>query len=294
MRRGNQDRQIIRNDAGELVAINLGFDFCCEHECGTAQFYKRLGITGPTKKLQGVESRRIQELDPNDVVVHEYKTDTILVWNYVRYCRTDEERAERLKDMPRELTAPTWSKAKDEDKEWSAAWSSGPGSPDFGLRFRKGSDDIIYELKAALDRKDVSLWTNAGGFGGRGGLTLAITSKIPEDVNAKMIEGDLDAINLAKAATKTGIKIKLETATTNDQNTTGSSWNAKFRFYALSPRWIDDKSKSKHPVVFWLNPMNQKENNSGWFTVEDLEQWIKGEGPIPKPDAAKMRKEVRF
>jgi hypothetical protein len=50
-------------------------------------------------------------------------------------------------------------------------------------------------------------------------------------------------------------------------------------FFALSPRWKDAEKKE---VIFWLNPENQRENNSCWCTVSDLNDWIKGEGKIPK------------
>jgi hypothetical protein len=33
--------------------------------------------------------------------------------------------------------------------------------------------------------------------------------------------------------------------------------------------------------MYFLNPMRQQENNFGWFTVEELEQWMEGKGPIP-------------
>jgi hypothetical protein len=31
-----------------------------------------------------------------------------------------------------------------------------------------------------------------------------------------------------------------------------------------------------------FNPSLLKDNDSGWFTVEQLEEWIEGKGPIPK------------
>ena len=40
--------------------------------------------------------------------------------------------------------------------------------------------------------------------------------------------------------------------------------------------------ENKKEVIFWLNPMDQHNNNWGWFTVEDLKKWAKGKGKIPK------------
>ena len=61
------------------------------------------------------------------------------------------------------------------------------------------------------------------------------------------------------------------------------------RYYALSPRWAasikgtkNGEVETKYGVVFWLNPCDQYKNNYGHFTVEELQQWAKGEGPIPK------------
>jgi hypothetical protein len=59
---------------------------------------------------------------------------------------------------------------------------------------------------------------------------------------------------------------------------------ADLRYFALSPRWCNDgeKTRTKYPIVFWLNPHDQHIYNSGWFTVEELEQWISKTGPVLK------------
>ena len=41
-----------------------------------------------------------------------------------------------------------------------------------------------------------------------------------------------------------------------------------------------DWDDTKQDVRFWLNPAEQHTYKSGWFTVEELKQWAKGEGPI--------------
>jgi hypothetical protein len=117
---------------------------------------------------------------------------------------------------------------------------------------------------------------------------LAITSRIPESADADIIKTDLDHIRLTKAASKTKIKIKLDKARAARVNKSGRS---TFGYYALSPSWLKSDRESKHPVMFWLNPMDQQDNNYGWFTVEELEQWIQGKGPIPK---TQERKVVRY
>jgi len=60
----------------------------------------------------------------------------------------------------------------------------------------------------------------------------------------------------------------------------GSFLDFPFSYLSLSPRWLSGGRKSKHPVMFWLNPLRDGEAN--YYTVEELEQWLKGKGPVLK------------
>jgi hypothetical protein len=88
---------------------------------------------------------------------------------------------------------------------------------------------------------------------------------------AEMLVRDEDARQLQTAAEKTGIAKKLK-------KKAGLSW------YALKPAWRDffedPVYQSEYKVIFFLNPEGQNKYNSGWFTVEELLQWIKGKGPV--------------
>lgn len=55
-------------------------------------------------------------------------------------------------------------------------------------------------------------------------------------------------------------------------------------YYCLKPRWVSENEKlqTRYPVIFFLNPMRQREHDYGWFTVEELEQWTEGRGPVMK------------
>lgn len=63
-----------------------------------------------------------------------------------------------------------------------------------------------------------------------------------------------------------------------------SSKKAGLSWYALKPAWRDffedPVYQSEYKVIFFLNPEGQNKYNSGWFTVEELLQWIKGKGPV--------------
>ena len=106
---------------------------------------------------------------------------------------------------------------------------------------------------------------------------LAVVSRLPKEIVDSMEAQSRDAEALKKAADKTGIVKRLEKA--KESRPRASGWTRPFSYYALSPRWTDDTKKS---VVFWLNPMDQENNSSGWFTVQDLDDWIAGKGKIPK------------
>lgn len=85
-----------------------------------------------------------------------------------------------------------------------------------------------------------------------------------------MLVRDEDARQLQTAAEKTGIAKKLK--------------KSRPQLDALKPAWRDffedPVYQSEYKVIFFLNPEGQNKYNSGWFTVEELLQWIKGKGPV--------------
>lgn len=129
---------------------------------------------------------------------------------------------------------------------------------------------FLKRLHQAFLDKDVAIWLGGSGPFQNAGLCIGITSLIPNEGKKTMAAADLDNIDLQEAADKTNIIARLKAA--------------KCTFYACSPRWASEKERksTKYSMVFWLNPIDQKDNNYGWFTVEELEQWIRGVGPIPK------------
>lgn len=104
---------------------------------------------------------------------------------------------------------------------------------------------------------------------------------------ARMLHDDTERNRLQAAADATGIVQRIEAA-----NRACGRRFPPFRWHALSPDWaagfrVDGKGfETDCDVVFFLNPAQQDRNNFGWFSVEELDLWLSGLGPIvkaPKP-----------
>jgi hypothetical protein len=124
---------------------------------------------------------------------------------------------------------------------------------------------IIEDFVEAFKKKDITIWLGGGGAFKNAGLVIAIASRLPEDFTKEQADLDIDQFELTNAAAKTGIHEILR--------------KADCKYYALSPRWKDDTKKE---VVFWLNPQEQLIHKYGWYGVDELKLWAKGEGPIIK------------
>ena len=141
---------------------------------------------------------------------------------------------------------------------------------------------MLKTLFKAFQNKDVVVF-----LGGRSnpfansGLSLCIHSCIPQEAKDNAVEADEDNIRMLAAAEATGIEARLKAV--QDADTSGR-WDKRCSYLALSPQWASEsvKERTEYDVIFWLNPHDQKNNNSGWFTVEELDQWIAREGPVPK------------
>ena len=134
----------------------------------------------------------------------------------------------------------------------------------------------LAELYDAFQNKDVVLGISPGAVFKNGGLKFLIKSRMTKEMVDGIMEADVDHKNLQKAVEKTKIH-KLLKKVGKD-------------FYALSPKWSDDNKKE---VIFWLNPMQQQKYNDGWYTVAELKQWAKDEGPIMRSPIANTRRPIK-
>lgn len=248
MRRA-RDAEFIMN--GEIfVGINLGADFVAEHEWGISDIKGVLGVpvnVTMSPELHGIKGRTVTKFPSKDFFFQKKKTHTCLTFEANSFNELRGWKNSELDSKPEKL---------------ATAWSG----RDFGIVVANEYAGYLQELFEAFQRCDVVI-----GLGGttnpfqNAGLSIAIASRFPKDIDEILKVADEDHRQLLLVVEATGIEKRLKAA--------GK------RYFALSPRWKDETKKE---VEFWLNPHEQDKDNYGWFTVRDLDLWIEGKGKIPK------------
>ncbi len=278
MRRGSHNEFIVKD--GIFVGINLGWDFTSEHEWGIKGLNQSFGIEGVTngvmKKRLGIEARRVAVLPPHFALIEKSEYTYLVSAKYRSLADSSKKELDRMIEAywPTEKDKKYWKDR--EEVVLQTAWDEGS----FGIAV-KGKEPRKYlkELFKAFNENDVVItFGHDGNPFSNAGLMLIIASRLPQDYVDAQKEADLDGIALGKASDKTGIIKRLE--------------KSGRRYFACSPKWakeikstVNGEIKTKHDVIYWLNPMEQTKYDHGWWTVEILDQWIAGKGPVMKESA---------
>lgn len=277
MRRASHDVGWLTNEDGQVMGFSLGFDFCAEHEFGAQAIKAALGIP-PRKVPVGVEDRTMTQVPPcMGFVTYDQKSidkrlkkvaPAAILW-----VRTDsygaeqslsaEELVQRFDlrhylDFAAKRDADSYRPERD---DIASAWSSHSG---FAIHVR-GQENValLTQLHDALQALDVSL-ADPTLFGfKRTAMSLVQNAKLSQALRDEVRENDLAHLRLQRAAEDSGVAALLKAA--------GKGW------YALSPAW---RAGEGSELLFYLNPAQQHRYSSGWFTVEELRQWARDEGPV--------------
>lgn len=282
--RGARNATVARDDNGQIYAISLGADFVAEHEWGIKQTYRSFGINPENigKNPIGVDSRLVTRR-PEHMRLTEHKVRKrpgnysvgwkgVLLMMGSHYRRSDEDAD------PKELREMYDSPGRDDDQmPLSTAWSDG----DFAIFARKDDEiQFLRDLDEAFTNLDVVIWLGGGGTFRNSGLCFGIRSRLPKEMIDEFENADNYQIILEQADAATGIKDRLKAAR---EEADRGQYPKPFGYFALSPQLINEEMQEQrgttHPVIYWLNPNDQQNVNFGWFTVEELDQWIAGEGP---------------
>jgi len=269
MRRGRDNGFLYDADGTTLIGVNLGADYCSEHEWGIKGLQGDFAIPFGVEGKVGLAKRTITAVPAEpDFMLSKSPKRAVLFFQPVGYLGGETAETRQAEAIKHRITRSELTLYG--DRTMATAWDE----KSFGVHVTEKKDiAALVEIYDAFRRKDAAIWLGGGGVFQNAGLVLAIVSRIPKDKADGMREADEDRIKLVAAAKATGIEARLEKA--------GRRW------FALSPGWKLESTtrgevKTKHEVMFFLNPMEQHRYNSGWYTVEQLDEWAVDRGPIPK------------
>jgi len=257
MRYGNDSPSLCLNENGKLFCCHMPADYCAEHEWGINNLESMLGITKYKKTEGPLDITRFQMTNSKDAedFLHfqEEGNDVFLSVNLYK-----------PNFNPEDWSPPSIARETLDESVLLCKVSGKWDEKGFALYVEEPEAiDCLKQLRQAILDNDFAVMIGRGGPFKNGGLNLMIVSQTPEQVK-QTIQSSLESnYELNQAAEATGIYNKISSK----------------QYYALSPSWIDS---NKTEVHFWLNPTDQRNNNYGWFTVEELELWTQGRGPIPK------------
>lgn len=260
MRRGNDNGWLL-DDNRKLVGISLGSDFTAEHEWGIEGIKESFGISSDPK-IFGLRRRLISKVPTEKIYFKETGTKSILIFHNSRWFADDLNKTDKHPMIDRELNPYRG--------DLGTAWDE----TSFGIYVKdKEGKKRLKQLFEAIQKGAVAIWLGGGGVFQNSGLTIGIVGCIPTDSLQQLFDGDKKIYEADQAAKETGIEEHLKKS--------GKRW------FALSPGSLlkntkDGDVKTAYKIMFWLNPMDQNLYNYGWFTVEQLKQWAKNEGPIMK------------
>lgn len=243
----------IPTEHGRVWGAILGYDFCAEHEWGITKLLDRFGVTSDTRFL-GMNRRKIIKVAEGLMWVKCRHRQGILLPDSVSLWLEEREPVEIRYWKTLGLT---------NRKGMYAAWDE--------ESFCITSDDKmeIVRLKQVYEaflRKDIAIARLSSGWAQGSSLAFIIISQMPKAVKKAWVNTDRLDNRVRREFKRTRIESLLR--------------KKKKGFFALSPRY----NKSGELVV-WLNPFEQSKYNSGWFTIQDLQDWARDTGKvIKKPD----------
>lgn len=253
--RASRKTELYQGENGTPVGIYMQADFTAEHEFGIMGLELCCGMKN--RKL-GVERRRVRNTesvrwsDEDSVLfVHLYASSTLFREPYDHKRHMGELKGCR-------------------DADFHSAWGED------GLIIKANTPEAksyLQELYHALMNKDALII-----YGFEGGLFIGMISRMSDSEKQDLHDADTNSARLQKAKNKTRIEQSFKAAGRH--------------FQTLRPEWATDKHNTKYPVVFWFFGEyypDLQHQPFGYYTVEELRQWLKkGTGPVV--DNAKNRR----
>lgn len=266
MKRSNtHENAVLRDESGRGYAVVLAGTYTAEHEWGVGRLQKRFGIEGGVGGFDAYTATRdaSAEMIGGDLETTRRLGRRKLV-DTGRFLSTD-----------RDVKPAEHLQLQDPETPLTGAFDEN----DFAIAgFDDATADMVASIEEGVPMLDIAIWmgSSSNPFA-RGGLIIARPSLVPAMLIERFDAMQNDADALRRAGLDTGIAERVKAAKKGVR--LGPS--LMIPYLALTPVWTheDRKGDTRHAVMFWLNPADKGEA-FGYFTVEELDQWIEGGGPV--------------
>jgi hypothetical protein len=269
MRKATENYGLIKDTNETFIGIAMGHAYCAEHEWGIKEIKNFLGIK---RQLPALYEREMQsffyrrkmwrntgwtsKLITKEVPLYTGKINDRAgnPWFYL-YITSGYYNIYHRQDTI--ITRVHQAFHEGSNPDVSTAWDE----KELCIWFK--DEALLLELSKAFLDKNIIITSikDSKVFNMDSGYAILIANKVPESFKDQIDEEDKKTVKLQKEAWATGIYKKIP----------------KEMYMALSPAYDRDTGK----LIFWLNPHEQSKYNSGWYTSEQLLEWLEGKGPIP-------------
>lgn len=276
MRRAYQDVDFINdNEKNNLfIGISLGYDFCAEHEWGIKGMRINLGMPADLEKNNfGLKFRTMTVFDEKCFTFFKTKKKfgkttykfAILIFDRDWLNYGTDRLPHDLKNYQSWMIPSKWDK---EGKEIMTAWDENG----FGIIVRDEENiKFLEDLLDAFKKKDICIGLFGGGPFANARLTIAIKSRMPEGTDEMMKNADLESYETKKLQDEW------------EKKAAKASKKSFKDFMCISPRFFAfgnkeeekeemKKYNTKYNFHIWINASN---DNYGWYTGEQVENWLK-------------------
>jgi hypothetical protein len=245
------------------LAVNLGADYCAEHEWGIKKLYEAFGVKYEIGTY-GLKKRKISKVPESLVWVKLLDGRQGFAYRSYWFRSAEVSLIDDGDLKSYEIFDRDTHKMKPNPVQLVAAWSD----DDFAC-LSKDPTDIKYlrEIFEQFAKKNIIFtFSNALPAFENPGLIIAIANRMPKEAVEMLTKADKENHEIEKFVVKSKIRELLKEK--------GKG------YFALHPKRWEDGS-----IKFWLNPYDQHKVNYGWFTLEQVRQWADDKGPIPMSPA---------
>ncbi len=279
---------LLKTDSGIVYGIFSEADFCAEHEHGLGRLHRDMGCGD-------LEVEGIGRYQPSQEAV---SSGRFPVLGKSKFWYRDDKHKKKWVTR-RFLSSRLVERVPDGGYVPSSHQDATVSFSEYGFLVVSRSDEMdtfLEVLDARAKERDIAVFM--GGFGSgnpfnRGGLVIAIPSMVSDEDKETLRSSHENVRLLEEAATRTGIRERVK-AKVEATASGGWGFNSPFHLYAISPGWATsiksrgegDTLKTAHDVIFFIN---SGRGIYGWYTVEELDDWLAGTGKVLEDVEARQK-----